>query len=59
MMGHSPLAMTKSEPFGHILHLQGFYSRDDYNTSHMVNLDDVYFDKPGEKLSGEILGHTR
>ena len=25
----------------------------------MVHSDDVYFDKPGEKLSGEILGHAR
>ena len=51
--------MTKSEHFWHILHLHEFYSRADSNTAHMVHSDDVYFDKSGEKLSGEILGHAR
>ena len=55
----SPLPMTKSEHFWHILHHHGFYSRADSNAAHMVHSDDVYFDKPGEKLSGEILGHSR
>ena len=40
----------------HILRLHGFYSGAGSNTGHS---DDVYFDKSGEKLRGEILGHAK
>ena len=51
--------MTKNEHFWPILNLHGFYQRADPNAVNMVHSNEVYFDKPGKKLSGEILGHAR